>query len=56
MQACIWITTALLVYSLGLYVIRGLRVRRGETVPAEPDLEEDGRAVAPIQHEPDAVK
>lgn len=57
MQACIWITTALLVYSLGLYVIRGLRVRREGVLPAEASLDgEDERAVASIQREPDAVK
>ena len=56
MQACIWITTALLLYSLGLYVLRGLRVRREGDLPPETGLDgEDGRAVAPIKREPDAV-
>jgi len=56
MQACIWITTALLLYSLGLYVLRGLRVRREGDLPPEAGLDgEDGRTMAPIKREPDAV-
>lgn len=52
MQACLWATTALMVYAFVLYLLRFVRVWRSDALPSTLDLDgEGGRTIASIHPE-----
>ncbi|MDX1548385.1 MAG: CDP-alcohol phosphatidyltransferase family protein [Rhodothermales bacterium] len=52
LQACVWITTALMVYTYALYLLRFVRVWRTGVLPSEVGMDgEGGRAIASVHPE-----